>query len=428
MTKREFGFNWKTKRKRYENMDGVKLNNSFSQLRKWQKERRAKRKDLSYQIPQASPDLDYLHRNRKEMSITWIGHATFLIQMGGLNIITDPVWANRMGFAKRLAPPGLDISQLPDIDVVLISHGHYDHLDFPTLRRLPGAPAIYVPAGLRNKLRRKGYREVEELSWWQDISRDGVTFTFVPAQHWTRRTLMDTNTSHWGGWVISARGTDRGKTASVGREASPVVGEACAQGRESSLGVEEACAKSREESPVVGGACAQGRKSSLGVEKAFAQGRESSLGVEEACVQGRESSLGVEEACAKSREESPVAGKAATLGRTSPQVVYFAGDSGYFRGFREIGRRFNIDYALLPIGAYEPEWFMSTQHVTPEEAVQALEDCGGQVMVPMHYGAFRLADDTPKEALDRLHAEWQRRALPPERLRCLRHGETLRSR
>ncbi|MFD0868269.1 MBL fold metallo-hydrolase [Paenibacillus residui] len=372
MTKREFGFNWKTKRKRYENMDGVKLNNSFSQLRKWQKERRAKRKDLSYQIPQASPDLDYLHRNRKEMSITWIGHATFLIQMGGLNIITDPVWANRMGFAKRLAPPGLDISQLPDIDVVLISHGHYDHLDFPSLRRLPGAPAIYVPAGLRNKLRRKGYREVEELSWWQDISRDGVTFTFVPAQHWTRRTLMDTNTSHWGGWVISARGTDRGKTASVGREASPVVGEACAQGRESSLGVEEACAKSRE--------------------------------------------------------ESPVAGKAATLGRTSPQVVYFAGDSGYFRGFREIGRRFNIDYALLPIGAYEPEWFMSTQHVTPEEAVQALEDCGGQVMVPMHYGAFRLADDTPKEALDRLHAEWQRRALPPERLRCLRHGETLRSR
>lgn len=383
-------------------MDGVKLNNSFSQLRKWQKERRAKRKDLSYQIPQASHDLDYLHRNRKEMSITWIGHATFLIQMGGLNIITDPVWANRMGFAKRLAPPGLDISQLPDIDVVLISHGHYDHLDFPSLRRLPGAPAIYVPAGLRNKLRRKGYREVEELSWWQDISRDGVTFTFVPAQHWTRRTLMDTNTSHWGGWVISAWGTDRAgeKTTSVGREASPAVGDACAQGQEASREVGEACA----------------------------QDRESSLGVEEACVQGRESSLGVEEACAKSREESPVAGKAATLGRTSPQVVYFAGDSGYFRGFREIGRRFNIDYALLPIGAYEPEWFMSTQHVTPEEAVQALEDCGGQVMVPMHYGAFRLADDTPKEALDRLHAEWQRRALPPERLRCLRHGETLRSR
>ncbi|GIP34686.1 membrane protein [Paenibacillus sp. J2TS4] len=297
-------------------MDGVRLENSFSSLRQWQKERRAKKKDLSYQVPQAVPDLDYLRSNREQVSITWIGHATFLIQIGGLNIVTDPVWANRMGFAKRLAPPGLDISRLPDMDVVLISHGHYDHLDFPSLRKLPGQPVVYAPVGLRDKLRRKGFKTAEEFSWWDKVSKDGVTFTFVPAQHWTRRTLTDTNTSHWGGWVI--------------------------------------------------------------------------------------------------------------CGRKPEPVIYFAGDSGYFRGFREIGKRFDIDYALMPIGAYEPEWFMAMQHVTPEEAVQALEDCRGKVMVPMHYGAFRLADDTPKEALDRLYAEWQRRGLPADRLRCLRHGETLR--
>ena len=93
-------------------------------------------------------------------------------------------------------------------------------------------------------------------------------------------------------------------------------------------------------------------------------------------------------------------------------IVYFAGDSGYFRGFAEIGQRFEIDIALLPIGAYEPEWFMTSQHTTPEEALQAFEDVRAKLMVPMHYGTFRLADDTAREALDRLEADRTRRGIP----------------
>lgn len=107
-------------------------------------------------------------------------------------------------------------------------------------------------------------------------------------------------------------------------------------------------------------------------------------------------------------------------------TVYFAGDSGYFRGFSDIGRKFNIDVALMPIGAYDPEWFMSAQHVSPEEALQAFLDLGAKYFVPMHYGAFKLADDTPQEALERLEAARQAKGIPEERLFLLRHGETMR--
>src|SRR5690606_2112239 len=85
-------------------------------------------------------------------------------------------------------------------------------------------------------------------------------------------------------------------------------------------------------------------------------------------------------------------------------TIYFAGDSGYFRGFADIGKRFAIDAAMMPIGAYEPEWFMGPQHVSPEEALQAYLDTEAAWFVPMHYGSFKLADDTPREALDRLEA------------------------
>ncbi|MNR26330.1 metal-dependent hydrolase [compost metagenome] len=107
-------------------------------------------------------------------------------------------------------------------------------------------------------------------------------------------------------------------------------------------------------------------------------------------------------------------------------TLYFAGDSGYFDGFKTIGGRFDIDVALMPIGAYDPEWFMGTQHVTPEEALQAFMDIGAQYFVPMHYGSFRLADDTPREALDRLHADQARLALDESRVVVLPHGETWR--
>lgn len=293
-------------------MDDVNTIRSVKEMQQWRKERSRKTKDFSYTVPHVGePDLAYLHNNRTGTSITWIGHASFLIQANGKNMLVDPIWTSRTPFMRRLSPPGLLPDQLPPIDAVLISHGHYDHLQFGSLRRIAGEPLYLVPSGLARLLKRKGFRRVEELEWWQSLELDGVRLSFVPAQHWTRRTPWDTNASHWGGWVI----------------------------------------------------------------------------------------------------ESP------------HNTVYFAGDSGYFRGFRDIGERFSIDVALMPIGAYEPEWFMSPQHVTPEESVQAFVDVKARLFIPMHYGAFHLADDTPKEALDRLETAWEKSGLAEERLKILKLGE-----
>jgi L-ascorbate metabolism protein UlaG (beta-lactamase superfamily) len=304
-------------KKLYKNLDGVEMKTSIKRLQQWRKERKTKNKDLSYVIPHIG-HLD-IEGMLSQNSMTWIGHATFLLRYCGLTIVTDPVWAKSMGFKKRLAEPGIPLDKMPSVDVVLISHGHYDHLDFPSLRALKGDPMIIVPEGLKVKFQRKGFRKVVELSWWHKITVAGVQIDFVPTQHWTQRTLWDTNRSHWGGWVIQEDKRELGRAPSI----------------------------------------------------------------------------------------------------------YFAGDSGYFRGFKEIGQRYDLEYVMMPIGAYEPEWFMSKQHVTPEEAVQAYLDSGGKHFIPMHYGAFFLADDTPKEALDRLHLEWERRQLDIALLNVLIHGEML---
>ncbi|MGS0934068.1 MBL fold metallo-hydrolase [Bacillus velezensis] len=301
-------------KKRYENLNGVKNEHGFRDMLKWMKERREKSKDLSENIPKAvTRDVRDVSVNRTETAITWIGHSSFLIQIQGLNIMTDPVWARRMGFQKRLTEPGYELSELPDIDAVLISHGHYDHLDFPSIKKLRGNPDFYVPAGLKKLFNKKGRKKVHEMNWWDRFEMRGVNISFVPAQHWTRRTLWDTDTSHWGGWVIESE---------------------------------------------------------------------------------------------------------------NGESIYFAGDTGYFEGFKEIGERFRIKAALMPIGAYEPEWFMQVSHINPEDAVKAFLELKADSFIPMHYGAFRLADDTGPEALSRLHGEWDRLALPPENLKALALGET----
>lgn len=138
-----------TRKQRYANLDNIENTKTFNDFRRWQQERKKKKKDLSLQIEQAPfKEIDKLNSNRTNASITWIGHSTFLIQMNGLNMITDPVWANRMGVQKRLTAPGISLTDLPEIDVVFISHGHYDHLDFPTIKKLRGNPTFYVPVGL----------------------------------------------------------------------------------------------------------------------------------------------------------------------------------------------------------------------------------------------------------------------------------------
>ncbi|WP_040287708.1 MBL fold metallo-hydrolase [Sporosarcina koreensis] len=310
------------KKRRYRNLDPAARPATFGELMRWRRERMRKKKDMRFKIGQA-PDKQTarLQRNRCDSTITWIGHSTFLLQIAGLNIITDPVFARRMGLDVRLEPPGLPPAELPAIDVVLLSHSHYDHMDKPSLLQLPGSPAVLVPDGLGPAVRKIMKQScVYEVPWGAYVTIGPLSYHAVPAQHWTKRSLTDTNTSHWCGWVI--------------------------------------------------------RQAAAGEER---------------------------------------------FG-----TLYYAGDSGYFPGFRAIGDRFpDIRYALLPIGAYEPEWFMGTQHMTPEEAVQAFEDVRADTFIPMHYGAFRLADDTTEEALDRLLAEWHRRGLPRERLTLLRLGETL---
>ncbi|MBH5319113.1 MBL fold metallo-hydrolase [Paenibacillus sp. GSMTC-2017] len=358
--------------RRFVNQDPVKQQNSYNQLKRWQKERvnKLKLKDYSYKVPNIEPDVTFLQNNKIQPTITWIGHSTFLIQLAGLNIVTDPVWAGQMAFRKRLAPPGVPIKDMPPIDIVLISHSHYDHLSISSLRQLKGAKQILVPAGLSVKLRLKGFTNVEEFHWWEALTIRGVKFTFVPSQHWTRRNPWDTNRSHWGGFVMEVK-------QSCGDQLGQV-------------------APSREQE-----------------EAALAPYREAAVSSHEITRLTKE----------QVKKETPHTCCERPLVSASP-TIYFAGDSGYFDGFKEIGCRFDIDVALLPIGAYEPEWFMGPQHVTPEEALQAFEDTGARWFVPMHYGAFKLADDTPREALDRLEADRCRRTIEEQRLVVLPHGET----
>lgn len=302
-------------KKRYTNIDEDDHLGTFKDILKWQRSR--PKKVIDFAVPQhANKELSFLQTNRTHQTITWIGHSTFFIQKEGLNILTDPVWANRMGFSKRLTAPGLPLGEMPNIDVVLISHGHYDHLHINTLKRIKGNPLFIIPEGLGNLFKRHRMTNYLELAWYEQHTIGELQIHFVPAKHWTRRMLWDTNSSHWGGYVLQTASDDNS--------------------------------------------------------------------------------------------------------------IYFAGDSGYFRGFKEIGERFTIHTALMPIGAYEPEWFMHPSHVTPEEAIQAFRDVGAKVFIPMHYGAFMLADDTPREALDRLEEAWSRIVSNTAELKQLELGETIK--
>ncbi|GAA2450793.1 MBL fold metallo-hydrolase [Streptomyces macrosporus] len=145
------------------------------------------------------------------VAVTWAGHASWVVRVGGLTVLTDPVWSRRiLGTPARVTPVGVPWEDLPRVDAVVISHNHYDHLDLPTLRRLPRDTPLFVPAGLGVWCRRRRFTRVTELDWWEAAelpSPDGgaVRFDFVPAHHWSRRTLTDTCRSLWGGWVLTDR-------------------------------------------------------------------------------------------------------------------------------------------------------------------------------------------------------------------------------
>jgi len=141
-----------------------------------------------------------------ESSATWIGHATTLIRTGGRTVLIDPLWSDKIfGARARLTPPGLDWHRLPAIDAVLITHDHSDHLDRPTLLRLPRDTPVCVPAGVGSWFRRNGFTEVAELDWWERVTVRGLDLTFVPSHHWSGRNPFTLYASLWGGWVITSR-------------------------------------------------------------------------------------------------------------------------------------------------------------------------------------------------------------------------------
>jgi L-ascorbate metabolism protein UlaG (beta-lactamase superfamily) len=303
---------------RYVNLDGTTPDKGFADILRWQLidrlAGRRPRPDPSYRTPRR--DNDGAALNATEPHLTWIGHATLVLRLGGALIATDPVFAPRMGPSRRLVPPGVAPSRLPPVDLVTVSHSHYDHMDLPSLRTLAGrgSPVFVVPKDNGRLLRDAGIQQVIELGWWESTEVRGVRVTCVPAQHWSMRVPWDRNTRLWGGFLYEA-----------------------------------------------------------------AEG-----------------------------------------------VAYHAGDTAFSEDvFRAIGQRSPpIDWAMLPIGAYDPNWFMASQHMGPEEAGSAWELLGARVLVAMHWGTFRLTDEPTGEPPERAKAWFRARGHDPGRLWILDVGET----
>ena len=169
-----------------------------------------------WKIPHVRTDAAALRANGRDPTVTWIGHASFLVQLAGMNVLVDPQFSERASpvpFAgpKRIVPLPITLEELPRIDVVLVSHNHYDHLDVATVKALAAAgngaaPLFLVPLGLRAWFHGLGIESVEEYDWWQTRALGALRFTLVPVQHWSKRTLWDTNKTLWGGWVVDGGG------------------------------------------------------------------------------------------------------------------------------------------------------------------------------------------------------------------------------
>jgi N-acyl-phosphatidylethanolamine-hydrolysing phospholipase D len=279
-------------------------------------------------LPRRQPSIVTPRAEHGYRSLTWIGHSTVLLQLGPVNVLTDPVWGERASplqwiGPRRLMSPGLDFDALPPLDVVLLSHNHYDHLDAGTVRRIagrfPDTPWL-CPLGLGQLLHSFGVREVIERDWWQTFETSAFSATCAPAQHFSARWIGDRNDTLWCSWVIQADGAR----------------------------------------------------------------------------------------------------------------VFFAGDTALHPAFADIGARLGaFDLVMLPIGAYEPRWFMRRVHMNPEDAVAAYRALvNGAAAAPpcfaMHWGTFRLTDEPVEEPPARFAQRWREAGLPASANWTLAHGETRR--
>ena len=229
---------------------------------------------------------DYDARPASGFRITWMGHASALVEIDGERVLTDPVWSDRVSPSslvgpKRFFSPPIALADLPPIDAVLISHDHYDHLDMEAVKTLARLGALFlVPLGVGAHLERWGIppQKFRELNWGERATIGDLTITATPARHFSGRGLTDRNATLWCSWVIAG----------------------------------------------------------------------------------------------------------------PRHRVFYSGDSGYFSGFREIGAAFGpFDATLMSLGAYATSW--PEIHMNPEELVQAHQDVGGGLLVPVHWGTFNLA-------------------------------------
>ncbi|MGH7294881.1 MAG: MBL fold metallo-hydrolase, partial [Polyangiaceae bacterium] len=193
---------------RYVNLDGTTPDKGLGDILKWQiVDRLAGRTRPAggpFETPRRPNDGKPLLAAGPHL--TWIGHASFALRLGGALVATDPVFARRMGPRPRLVPPGVAPGDLPPVDVVTVSHSHYDHMDLPSLRALArrGRPLFVVPRDNAAVLRAAGIENVVELGWWESTEAGGLRITLVPSQHWSMRVPWDRNTRLWGGFVYEA--------------------------------------------------------------------------------------------------------------------------------------------------------------------------------------------------------------------------------
>ena len=282
-----------------------------------------KKPEGGHHFPLLKPDTAYLAANRSDTTLTWIGHATLLLQLKGVNILTDPHFSERaspVDFAgpKRVVPAALTIEELPPIDVVVISHNHYDHLDAASViqlnKRANGKTRFLVPLGIKKWFTARKIENVVEMDWWDEHSELGLNIAFTPMQHWSKRTLWDTNQALWGGWLFRAENFK----------------------------------------------------------------------------------------------------------------FIFIADSGYSKDFAEIFSRYGaMDFAAVPIGHYEPRWFMKMQHANPPEALQMVQDLHATKAIGVHWGTFDdLTDESLYDPPKQLAAALSEAKLPAEKLAVMTHGET----
>jgi L-ascorbate metabolism protein UlaG (beta-lactamase superfamily) len=301
---------------------GVRPKSLFD-LARWMTTRQPER--WPEQVPIARTDKPPARVDGARCRIGYVGHASMLLQTGGLNILLDPIWSERASpftftGPKRVTAPGIAFSDLPPIDVVLVSHGHYDHLDVETLSRLAAAhrPRVITPLGNDTIMRTHDAAiHAEGRDWGERIElSEACAVTLAPMRHWTARNLFDRNKALWAAFIL----------------------------------------------------------------------------------------------------ETPA-------GR-----IYHVGDSGYgdghhFKQARERHGPFRL--AILPVGAYEPRWFMREQHMNPEEAVRAFGDCGAERALAHHHGTFQLTDEAIEAPLAALKAAREAAGVSDEQFRALAPGEAM---